>query len=200
MFIHCFVDGRDTDPKSGAGFVGDLQKHCAESAGKVASVIGRYYAMDRDHRWERVREAYDLLVNGKGKPAADMVKAIEESYAEGITDEFIKPIVSTEVDGRIGEAMCGDILQLPQRPREGADRRAVTQHEEGGHEAGGRTPVLLHDPYDASFKGVHILFDKEDVADTLAEYLSKNRLRQLHIAETEKYAHVTFFFNGGREA
>ena len=199
VFIHCFMDGRDTDPKSGAGFVADLQKHCAESAGKVASVIGRYYAMDRDHRWERVREAYDLLVNGKGKPAADMVKAIEESYAEGITDEFIKPIVSTEVDGRIGEGHV--VIFFNYRNDRAKELTAVlTQHEEEGMKPVAGLQYYCMTPYDASFKGVHILFDKEDVADTLAEYLSKNRLKQLHIAETEKYAHVTFFFNGGREA
>ena len=199
VFIHCFMDGRDTDPRSGAGFLGALQKHCDNSAGVIASVIGRYYAMDRDKRWERVREAYDLLTMGKGRKATDMVKAVEESYAEGVTDEFIKPIVNAEVDGRIGEGHV--VIFFNYRNDRAKELTTVlTQHDEDGMHPVKGLQYYCMTPYDASFKGVHILFDKVDVKDTLAEYLSKNGKEQLHIAETEKYAHVTFFFNGGREA
>ena len=199
VFIHCFMDGRDTDPKSGAGFVADLENHCKKSAGKIASVIGRFYAMDRDHRWERIREAYDLLTAGKGKKASDMVEAIKESYAEGVTDEFIKPIVNDNFDGTIKEGHV--VIFFNYRNDRAKELTTVlTQHSEDGMNPIEGLQYYCMTPYDASFKGVHILFDKVDVADTLAEYLSKNDLKQLHIAETEKYAHVTFFFNGGREA
>ena len=171
-FIHCFMDGRDTDPKSGKGFIEQLTAHCEKSAGKIASIVGRFYAMDRDKRWARVKEAYDLLVNGTGKKATDMVQAMQESYDEGVTDEFIKPISNANFDGTIKE---GDVVIFFNY----------------------RNYCMT--PYDASFKGVHILFDKENVQNTLGEYLASNGKTQLHIAETEKYAHVTFFFNGGRE-
>ena len=200
-FVHCFMDGRDTDPKSGKGFIEDLQAHCAKTKGKIASIIGRYYAMDRDKRWNRVKEAYDLLVSGIGKKASDMVKAVEESYAEGITDEFIKPIVNAGVDGRIKD---GDVVIFFNFRNDRAKELTIvlTQQdmpEEGMHTIPGLQYYCMT-PYDASFKGVHILFDKENVDNTLGEYLSKLGKKQLHIAETEKYAHVTFFFNGGREA
>ena len=200
-FVHCFMDGRDTDPKSGKGFIEDLQAHCAKTKGHIASIIGRYYAMDRDKRWNRVKEAYDLLVSGIGKKASDMVKAVEESYAEGITDEFIKPIVNAGVDGRIKD---GDVVIFFNFRNDRAKELTVvlTQQdmpEEGMHTIPGLQYYCMT-PYDASFKGVHILFDKENVDNTLGEYLSKLGKKQLHIAETEKYAHVTFFFNGGREA
>ena len=200
-FIHCFMDGRDTDPRSGKGFIEELEAHCAKSEGKVASVIGRYYAMDRDKRWERVKEAYDLLVNGVGKKADDMVKAMQESYDEGVTDEFIKPIVNAKVDGTIKE---GDVVIFFNYRNDRAKELTVVLTQQDMPEAGMHTiPGLQYycmTPYDASFKGVHILFDKENVQNTLGEYLSKEGKTQLHIAETEKYAHVTFFFNGGREA
>lgn len=200
-FVHCFMDGRDTDPKSGKGFIEDLQAHCAKTKGHIASIIGRYYAMDRDKRWNRVKEAYDLLVSGIGKKASDMVKAVEESYAEGITDEFIKPIVNAGVDGRIKD---GDVVIFFNFRNDRAKELTIvlTQQdmpEEGMHTIPGLQYYCMT-PYDASFKGVHILFDKENVDNTLGEYLSKLGKKQLHIAETEKYAHVTFFFNGGREA
>ena len=197
-FIHCFMDGRDTDPKSGKGFIEELSAHCEKSAGKIASIIGRYYAMDRDKRWERVKEAYDLLVKGEGKKAADMVQAMQESYDEGVTDEFIKPIVNANFDGTIKE---GDVVIFFNYRNDRAKELTVVLTDMP--EAGMRTiPGLQYycmTPYDASFKGVHILFDKENVSNTLGEYLAAKGLNQLHIAETEKYAHVTFFFNGGRE-
>ena len=199
-FIHCFMDGRDTDPKSGKGFIEELSAHCEKSAGKIASIIGRYYAMDRDKRWERVKEAYDLLVKGEGKKAADMVQAMQESYDEGVTDEFIKPIVNANFDGTIKE---GDVVIFFNYRNDRAKELTVVLTQQDMPEAGMRTiPGLQYycmTPYDASFKGVHILFDKENVSNTLGEYLAAKGLNQLHIAETEKYAHVSFFFNGGRE-
>ena len=199
-FIHCFMDGRDTDPKSGKGFIEELSAHCEKSAGKIASIIGRYYAMDRDKRRERVKEAYDLLVKGEGKKAADMVQAMQESYDEGVTDEFIKPIVNANFDGTIKE---GDVVIFFNYRNDRAKELTVVLTQQDMPEAGMRTiPGLQYycmTPYDASFKGVHILFDKENVSNTLGEYLAAKGLNQLHIAETEKYAHVTFFFNGGRE-
>ena len=199
-YIHCFMDGRDTDPKSGKGFIEQLEAHCAKSAGKIASIIGRYYAMDRDKRWERVKEAYDLLVNGIGAKAIDMVQAMQQSYDEGITDEFIKPIVNANVDGTIKE---GDVVIFFNYRNDRAKELTVVLTQQDMPEAGMHTiPGLQYycmTPYDASFKSVHILFDKENVMNTLGEYLAAKGLQQLHIAETEKYAHVTFFFNGGRE-
>ena len=199
-FIHCFMDGRDTDPKSGKGFIEELSAHCEKSAGKIASIIGRYYAMDRDKRWERVKEAYDLLVKGEGKKAADMVQAMQESYDEGVTDEFIKPIVNANFDGTIKE---GDVVIFFNYRNDRAKELTVVLTQQDMPEVGMRTiPGLQYycmTPYDASFKGVHILFDKDNVSNTLGEYLASKGLSQLHIAETEKYAHVTFFFNGGRE-
>lgn len=199
-FVHCFMDGRDTDPRSGKGFIAELEAHCAQSAGKVASIIGRYYAMDRDKRWERVKVAYDLLVNGIGKKADNMVQAMQESYDEGVTDEFVKPIVNSQVDGRIQE---GDVVIFFNYRNDRAKELtiALTQHdipEADMHTIPGLQYYCMT-PYDASFTGIHILFDKENVKNTLGEYLSDNQKAQLHIAETEKYAHVTFFFNGGRE-
>ena len=200
-FVHCFMDGRDTDPKSGAGFISQLQDVCSANGAHIASIVGRFYAMDRDKRWNRVKEAYDLLVEGKGKKADDMVKAMEESYAEGVTDEFIKPISNATVDGTIGE---GDVVIFINFRNDRAKEltQVLTQQdmpEEGMHTIKDLQYYCMT-PYDASFKGVHILFPKENVMDTLGEYLSKQGKKQLHTAETEKYAHVTFFFNGGREA
>lgn len=200
VFIHCFMDGRDTDPKSGKGFVADVEAHCAKSAGVVASIIGRYYAMDRDKRWERVKVAYDQLISGEGKKSDNMTQAIQESYDEGVTDEFIKPIVNTTVDGTIKE---GDVVIFFNYRNDRAKELTVVLTQQDMPEAGMNTIKDLQyycmTPYDASFTGVHILFPKENVGNTLAEYVASKGLKQLHIAETEKYAHVTFFLNGGRE-
>ncbi|MDE6484505.1 MAG: 2,3-bisphosphoglycerate-independent phosphoglycerate mutase, partial [Duncaniella sp.] len=200
VYIHCFMDGRDTDPRSGKGFIEQVTEHCSKSAGTVASIIGRYYAMDRDKRWERVKVAYDLLVDGEGKQATDMVKAMQESYDEGITDEFIKPINNATVDGTIKE---GDAVIFFNYRNDRAKELtvALTQHDipEAGMKVIPGLQYYCMTPYDASFTGVHILFPKENVENTLGEYLSALNKKQLHIAETEKYAHVTFFFNGGRE-
>ncbi len=200
VWLHCFMDGRDTDPRSGKGFIEELQAHCAKSAGTIASVIGRYYAMDRDKRWERIKVAYDLLVNGQGKQATDMAKAVQESYDEGVTDEFIKPINNSSVDGTIKP---GDVVIFYNYRNDRAKELTIVLTQKDMTEEGMHTlPNLQYycmTPYDASFEGVHILFDKENVDNTLGEYISSLGLKQLHIAETEKYAHVTFFFNGGRE-
>ena len=201
VYIHCFMDGRDTDPRSGKGFIEQLSAHCEKSAGVIASIVGRYYAMDRDKRWDRVKVAYDLLVKGEGKQATDMVKAMQESYDEDVTDEFVKPINNSTVDGTIKD---GDAVIFFNYRNDRAKELTVvlTQHdmpEEGMHTIPGLQYYCMT-PYDASFTGVHILFPKENVQNTLGEYLSKLDKSQLHIAETEKYAHVTFFFNGGREA
>lgn len=199
-FVHCFMDGRDTDPKSGKGFIRQVEDHCKQSAGVVASIIGRFYAMDRDKRWERVKVAYDQLVNGMGKQATDMVQAMQESYDEGVTDEFIKPIVNARVDGTIKE---NDVVIFFNYRNDRAKEITTVLTQEDKPEAGMQIVKGLQyycmTPYDASFKGVHVIFDKENVQNTLGEYLSNSGKKQLHIAETEKYAHVTFFFNGGRE-
>ena len=196
-YVHCLMDGRDTDPKSGIGFI----KQLTDKGIKVASIIGRFYTMDRDKRWERVKVGYDQLVSGTGKQASDMVKAMQESYDEGVTDEFIKPIVNSNFDGTIKE---GDVVIFFNYRNDRAKEITIALTQKDMPEAGMHTiPNLYYccmTPYDASFTGLHILFDKENVADTLGEYLSSKGKRQLHIAETEKYAHVTFFFNGGREA
>ncbi|MBR3286996.1 MAG: 2,3-bisphosphoglycerate-independent phosphoglycerate mutase [Bacteroidales bacterium] len=199
-YVHCFMDGRDTDPHSGKEYIRALQAHTAKSAGQIASIVGRYYAMDRDKRWERIREAYDLLVNGKGRAATDMVEAMQASYDEGVTDEFVRPIVNTSVDGRIRP---GDAVIFFNFRNDRAKELTIVLTQQDMPDQGMQTLPGLHyctmTPYDASFKGLHVLFDKENVANTMGEYLSRQGLRQLHIAETEKYAHVTFFFNGGRE-
>ena len=202
VYVHCFMDGRDTDPRSGYGFVKELEEKMAETTGKVASVCGRFYAMDRDKRWNRVKEAYDMLVEGKGNCFESALDAIQSSYDAEVTDEFIKPVVITENGAPVALVEEGDAIIFfnfrNDRARELT--RVLTQEEmpdEGMH-----TIPLYYcclTPYDASFQGLHILFDKEEVTDTLGETVSKAGKRQLRIAETEKYAHVTFFFNGGRE-
>ncbi|MBQ8674499.1 MAG: 2,3-bisphosphoglycerate-independent phosphoglycerate mutase [Bacteroides sp.] len=199
-FIHCFMDGRDTDPKSGKQFIEQLDAHCRQTAGQIASIVGRFYAMDRDKRWERVKEAYDLLIEGKGKQATDMVQAMQESYDENVTDEFVKPINNATVDGTIKE---GDVVIFFNYRNDRAKELTIVLTQQDMPEHGMHTiPGLRYycmTPYDASFKGVGILFGKENVQNTLGEYLAASGKTQLHIAETEKYAHVTFFFNGGRE-
>ena len=200
-YIHCFMDGRDTDPKSGKGFIEQLTAKGKETGCEIASIIGRFYAMDRDKRWERVKEAYDLIVSAKGKQASDMVNAMQESYDEGVTDEFIKPITNSAVNGKIEE---GDVVIFINFRNDRAKELTQVLTQQDMPENGMTTiPGLKYycmTPYDASFKGVGILFPKENVENTLGEYLSQQGKKQLHTAETEKYAHVTFFFNGGREA
>ena len=203
-YVHCFMDGRDTDPYSGKGFIEQLERHMREkSTGIVASIIGRYYAMDRDKRWERVKEAYDLLVEGKGEHSSDMVLAMQKSYDEGVTDEFVKPIVRIDENGNpIGMIRPNDMVIFFNYRNDRAKELTIALTQEDMPEQGMHTMPLYYctmTPYDAKFEGLHILFDKENVADTIGEYVSKQGLAQLRIAETEKYAHVTFFLNGGRE-
>ena len=201
-YVHCFMDGRDTDPKSGIGFIEQLLAKCEEAGNaQIASIIGRFYAMDRDKRWERVKIAYDLLISGEGKQATDLLEAMQESYDEGVTDEFIKPINNSKIDGTIKE---GDVVIFFNYRNDRAKELTIVLTQQDMIEQGMKTiPGLQYycmTPYDASFTGVHILFPKENVENTLGEYISSKGLKQLHTAETEKYAHVTFFFNGGREA
>ena len=205
-FVHCFMDGRDTDPKSGKGFIEDLTKVCESNDAAIASIIGRFYAMDRDKRWNRVKVAYDQLVNGKGKEVDDMVEGVQFCYDSDSeehknTDEFMEPLINANVDGRIQE---GDVVIFINFRNDRAKELTVVLTQQDMPEEGMHTIKDLQyycmTPYDASFTGVHILFPKSDVQNTLGEYISSKGLSQLHTAETEKYAHVTFFFNGGREA
>ena len=203
-FVHCFMDGRDTDPKSGVGFIKELDEYLkTKSIGKIASVIGRYYAMDRDKRWERIKIAYDLLTNGIGTFSENPIQAVENSYTEGITDEFIKPIVCIEDGKPVATIQEGDVIIFFNYRNDRAKELTVVLSQQDMLEQGMHAiPNLQYytmTPYDPIYNNVHILFDKNNVNNTLAEYLSHKNKKQLHMAETEKYAHVTFFFNGGRE-
>lgn len=204
VFIHAFMDGRDTDPQSGAGFLENLENHLHGKTTRVASIVGRYYAMDRDNRWDRVQKAYDLMVNGIGKPFTNGVEAMRESYKEGVTDEFIVPHVAVDSEGRplatIGE---GDVVfcynYRSDRGREITQVLAEHDMPEQGMKKIKDVYYLTMTPYDDSFKNVHVVYGKDNLKNTIGEVIAASNLSQLHIAETEKYAHVTFFFNGGRE-
>ncbi len=202
VYVHCFMDGRDTDPKSGKGFIEALQAHMQKSTGKIASVVGRFYAMDRDKRWERVKEAYDLLIDGKGAHFASAVEAMEASYKEGVTDEFVKPVAIVEDSKPIGLFKEGDAVVFFNFRNDRAREITSVLTQADMPEFGMKTIPLYYcclTPYDDKFTGVKILFNKENVQQTLGEVVAAAGKRQLRIAETEKYAHVTFFFNGGRE-
>lgn len=202
VYVHCFMDGRDTDPHSGLGFVKELEEKMARSTGKVATVCGRFYAMDRDKRWARVKEAYDMLVEGKGAEFTSATEAIQASYDADVTDEFIKPVVITRDGAPLAKVEEGDAVIFYNFRNDRARELTAVLTQTEMPEEGMHTIPLYYcclTPYDASFSGLHILFDKEDVKDTLGEVVSRAGKRQLRIAETEKYAHVTFFFNGGRE-
>ena len=202
VFVHCFMDGRDTDPRSGLGFVSELEEKMAQSTGKVATVCGRFYAMDRDKRWGRIKEAYDMLVEGKGAEFSSATAAIEASYKNEVTDEFIKPVVITDGGKPLAKVEEGDAVIFFNFRNDRARELTAVLTQQDMPEEGMHTIPLYYcclTPYDASFEGLHILFDKEIVTDTLGETVAKAGKRQLRIAETEKYAHVTFFFNGGRE-
>lgn len=202
LFIHAFTDGRDTDPKGGHAYLTDLQHHLTKTAGRIASVVGRYYAMDRDKRWERVKLAYDLLVYGVGTPAADVLPAVQSSYDAGVTDEFIKPIVATEAGKPIATIQPGDVvICFNFRTDRGRQiTQALTQQD--FHEQN-MSKLPLHyitlTNYDDTFQNVQVIFDKDNLVNTLGEVVAKAGLNQIRIAETEKYPHVTFFFSGGRE-
>jgi len=203
-FVHCFMDGRDTDPRSGKGFIESLEAHLAKNSGAIASIIGRYYAMDRDKRWERIREAYDLLIKGKGIQATDMAQAMQASYDANVTDEFVKAIVHVDAQKKpIATLQDGDVVIFFNYRNDRAKELTIVLTQKDMPETGMKTIPLEYytmTPYDDSFKGLHILFDKDNVQNTLGEIVSKAGMHQLRIAETEKYAHVTFFFSGGRES
>lgn len=201
-YIHAFTDGRDCDPKSGLWYMQELLKPENSYQSKVASIIGRYYAMDRDNRWERIKKAYDLLVNGTGKSFDSPLAAIESSYTENITDEFIEPVLLCENGKALPRIQEGDVVISfnfrTDRPREIST--ALTQkdfHEQNMHKLDLRYYTMTN--YDNSFQGVRVIFDKDNLNNTLGEVLAKLNKSQLRIAETEKYPHVTFFFSGGRE-
>jgi len=202
-YVHCFMDGRDTDPRSGKAFIESLEAHLAKNTGAIGSIIGRYYAMDRDKRWERVFEAYDLLVNGAGTPSTDMVASIQYSYDAGVTDEFIKAIVHTDASGKpLAKIEEGDVVIFFNYRNDRAKELTIVLTQKDMPEAGMKTIPLKYytmTPYDETFKGLTILYDKDNVQNTLGEIVSNAGMKQLRIAETEKYAHVTFFFSGGRE-
>ncbi len=205
-YVHCFMDGRDTDPRAGKGFIADVQRHMDETGiGGIASVIGRFYAMDRDKNWDRIKLAYDLLVSGKGREVDDMVEGVQSCYDRHTeehknTDEFMEPLVNGNIDGRIKE---GDVVIFFNFRSDRAKELTVVLTQKDMPEQGMKTiPNLQYycmTPYDDSFTGVHILFPKDNLDNTLGEYIASKGLKQLHIAETEKYAHVTSFINGGRE-
>ena len=202
VFIHAFTDGRDTDPKSGLAFVSDVEQAIAGSVGRIATVSGRYYAMDRDKRWERVQLAYDALVNGIGETASNATAAIEANYAKDITDEFIKPTVLVENGAPIATIEEGDaVLCFNFR----TDRcREITEvlTQKDFHEFNMKKLSLHYTTitkYDETFQNVHVIFENDNLVNTLGEVLAANHKKQIRIAETEKYPHVTFFFSGGRE-
>lgn len=203
VYIHCLTDGRDTDPKSGYGFVKELLDYLKHSNGKIASLTGRYYTMDRDKRWERIKKGYDLMVHGIGKPSRDVLKSIEESYEQGVTDEFIEPIVMVDDEGKpVGLIKEGDVVICFNFRTDRLRQITHVLTQQDMPEYGMKTIPLYYltmTQYDENFKNVKVIFDKQDITNTLGEIIAKNNLRQIRIAETEKYAHVTFFFNGGRE-
>lgn len=204
VYIHAFTDGRDCDPKSGLGFLTELQAHLQQTVGQIATVSGRYYAMDRDKRWERIKLAYDAMVKGEGATATDPLAAIEASYAAGITDEFIKPTVITDAAGQpLARIQDGDAVLVfnfrTDRCREITE--VLTQRDLPAH---GMHKLALHyttmTEYDKSWTGVHVVFATDNLNNTLGEVIAAHGLKQIRIAETEKYPHVSFFFSGGREA
>ena len=205
-YVHCFMDGRDTDPRAGKGFIAQVQQHMDETGtGGIASVIGRYYAMDRDKHWDRIKLAYDLIVNGQGREVDDMVAGVQSCYDSHTeehknTDEFMEPLVNGNIDGRIKE---GDVVIFFNFRSDRAKELTIVLTQQDLPEQGMTTiPNLQYycmTPYDDSFTGVHVLFPKDNLENTLGEYIASKGLKQLHIAETEKYAHVTSFINGGRE-
>ncbi len=202
-FVHVLTDGRDTDPRSGKGFVGDLQDYLSEQKTKIASVCGRYYTMDRDKRWERIKKGYDLMVHGKGKYFKDPVEAIKSSYEDGVTDEFIEPVVivdeNKEPRGTIQE---GDVVICFNFRTDRLRQITTVLSQEDMPDYNMKKLDLYYvtmTQYDKDFENVHVIFSKPDLTNTMGEVLASNGLKQLRIAETEKYAHVTFFFSGGRE-
>jgi 2,3-bisphosphoglycerate-independent phosphoglycerate mutase len=203
VFVHAFLDGRDTDPKSGVGFITELEEHIKGTPVKLASAIGRYYAMDRDNRWERVKLAYDLMVSGIGEPSQDIIQSIRQSYLREVTDEFVKPIMGVDSEGTpIATIQEGDVV-ICFNFRTDRGREITLALNQKAFPEFNMHPLALDyitmTPYDETFKNVQVLFDKEDLVKTLGEILEEAGKNQIRIAETEKYPHVTFFFSGGRE-
>lgn len=203
VFIHAFLDGRDTDPNGGIGYLTSLQEHFTHSVGTIASTIGRYYAMDRDNRWERVKEAYDLLVHGQGEATQDVIASVQNSYDNAITDEFVKPIVVVDDNGKAVATIADGDVVICYNFRTDRGREitiALTQQEFPEYQM---APLNLHyvtmTSYDDTFKDIHVVFQKDNLTNTLGEVLAAEGKTQVRIAETEKYPHVTFFFSGGRE-
>jgi 2,3-bisphosphoglycerate-independent phosphoglycerate mutase len=202
VYIHAFTDGRDTDPKGGINYIADLEDHLSHTGAKIASVIGRYYAMDRDQRWERVKKAYDLLINGKGTSFKTASAALESAYASGTTDEFIEPAVIELSDGKNGQIEAGDVvICFNFRTDRGRQiTQVLTQRDFPDYDM---QKLPLHyvtlTRYDETFENIQVVFEKDNLTETLGEVLSKAGKKQIRIAETEKYPHVTFFFSGGRE-
>jgi 2,3-bisphosphoglycerate-independent phosphoglycerate mutase len=202
-YIHAFTDGRDVDPYSGVGFIQDLKAFLKETNTQIASLVGRYYAMDRDNRWDRVKEAYNLLVKAEGTHSNNVSERIKESYKEGVTDEFIKPIVVCDTNNKpIATIDEEDVVVFFNfRTDRGRELTQVLSQDDMPDFGMKKLPLyyVTMTNYDASFKGIHVVYDKENLKDTLGELVSKAGKKQIRIAETEKYAHVTFFFSGGRE-
>lgn len=203
VFIHAFLDGRDTDPNGGLAYIAALDEHLASSAGKIASLVGRYYAMDRDNRWERVKLAYDVMVNGIGEKFGSPELAIQHSYSQGITDEFVKPIVITDGQGNPTATIKeGDVvICFNYRTDRGREITQALCQKDFPEQGMCKLPLyyVTMTTYDESFENVNVIFTKDDLNNTLGEVLEANNKNQIRIAETEKYPHVTFFFSGGRE-
>jgi len=203
MVVHAFTDGRDVDPHSGLELISDLQSHLKKIGGKLASIIGRYYAMDRDKRWERVKKAYDLLTSAKGTPATDALKSIQNSYDQGITDEFIEPLVMMNQNNKPVATIEPEDVVIFFNFRTDRGRQLTEALTQKSFEEFQMTPLPLYyvtlTNYDDAFKNIRIIYNKDNLTNTLGEVLEKNNKKQIRIAETEKYPHVTFFFSGGRE-
>lgn len=202
VYVHAFTDGRDCDPKSGIGFIKELQQHLDANVGKIASITGRYYAMDRDKRWERVKLAYDALVNGVGEQSNNLIQSIETSYQNNITDEFIKPIINATIDTSKAKIKDGDAV-ICFNFRTDRCREITHVLTQENHTEQNMHTLSLHyttmTEYDKTFKDVQVIFENDNLNNTLGEVLANNNKKQIRIAETEKYPHVTFFFSGGRE-
>lgn len=202
VFIHAFTDGRDTDPKGGKSYMADVISHANHTTGEVATIIGRYYAMDRDNRWERVKLAYDAMVNGAGEFSDNLLAAIGKSYEAGVTDEFIKPIIHTKEGKPVGKMEEGDVVICfnfrTDRGRQITQALTQADFPDQGMKKLALKYVTMTN-YDDSFKGVDVIFEKDNLNNTIGEVLERAGKKQIRIAETEKYPHVTFFFSGGRE-
>tara|TARA_R110001583_G_scaffold112186_1_gene261475 strand:+ start:16712 stop:18229 length:1518 start_codon:yes stop_codon:yes gene_type:complete len=203
VYLHAFTDGRDCDPKSGKFFINDIQEHMTKTTGELATITGRYFAMDRDKRWERVKIAYDALVNSTGSTSTNAIESIEKSYANDVTDEFIKPVILTNADGTPKAKINPDDVVIFFNYRTDRGRELTEVLTQKDYPEFGMKTLPLHyvtiTNYDESFKGVKVIYNTDNLVDTLGEVLEKAEKKQIRIAETEKYPHVTFFFSGGRE-